>query len=390
MAGFQRDLYQASKPGAAYDPGQEFRERQKIQRAINEAPVVLAEKFKLEGNDASDNAGQMNDLSIAVNGMSSKIVPRVVFPSFGTYRFTAGLAFTRPVALDFQSATLNYVGTGDMCTLGVDGIDALASKDFKHFSVSGGFFIGGANATAGFRVKAYLISPYFENVFFNVFGNADCWAIDLESQNWDTVITGFKWYTNSDTTGDRNGIRCNYGTNDNGQTRLRVYKSHLLEQGFGAGTAVKLNGANNEIVHSTIAGFGTNVWLASRANYCNILYNNFETTKGTECIQIGDRSGLDTGDFIQYLIAEGNYCNMHNSDSYGTSASFIGPATTDAGLQFADVVANRVVDLDPSRPMVRQNSLASQNGNYAARNRGQTILHTSGGLIDNWDGTDGP
>lgn len=345
------------------------------------------------GDGLTDNAAAFAALSAQVNAVAVGTPVTVQFPD-GVYNYTSGLVFTREVTLT-GTGTLNYLGTGIAIKMGADNFNVANEATNRHFIVDGLGFIGGATMTSGIYFNTLVTQPRVLNCKFYKFGNANAWGIFGQSDNWDMLVDRCSWVTDStsDTT-TRNWIRANGvrtdGTTDLGQTRLRVYHCLATEQSHGAGVCIWVNGVTSEIAHNKIEGFAVNVHIGPTfTSWVRVVDNYFETTKGTECIRYGDPLGVDTSFGFNMLI-RGNYCNVHNTDSYATTASFIGNASAVTGLQNCRVRDNFVTGLTPGRELIRQpnNPVGSQVGNVASGNTGHTVLHTAGNNIARWNGED--
>lgn len=354
------------------------------------AERLTPEDFNATGDGTTDNATAFGELAAYVNGITGSKVPVIEFLS-GEYRYTNGLTFTREVHLAGGGTWLNYAGTGRPISLGPDGLDGASEKSHRRYEIEDLGFRNGALMSQGIYVNSFLTQPRFRKLRFDAFGNANAWAIFFQSSNWNAHVIDCSFSTNSDSTGDRNFVRlhgaASDGTVDEGQSRLTMLHCLATNQGFGAGTAVYVNGKTSLIANNKIESFGANIWLAAFSAQTVIDNNYFETRYGP-CIQYGDATGLNVGAYAQDLRISNNRCNLHKSD-FRISYPFIGPTTSNTGMQYLRLRDNVLDDADPDVPMVVQNSdKASQTDNRASGNRGYTILHTAG--VPDWTGEDGP
>lgn len=375
-------------------------------------------KFGAKPNDASfDNATAIANISAAVNAISkvSRPGPVYVFIEPGEYYVNSGpgFIFTREVVVIGPGSVFNFstACTGYAFRLGADGLVAANESTDRRYVIDGVGFTGGLNLTHGIYFNAWLTEPKVLNCRFDDFGGTNSWAIFCQASNWDIEIRGNSWVVSSSPgTQPRNFCRVEgiyaaddhtivggvdrAGTQDIGQSQLRAFSNHVIDQSLAVGgIGWWINGVQAKLAGNNTAGFTPNVHLAAFSTNTDISHNYFETDKGTECIRFGDTSGPNAGNYCQYVTISNNYCNLHNTDSYATNASFISyntGASIAAGFQYNDVSNNHLVAVSSGRVLVKLASLASQIGNSAQDNRADApfVLHTTGGPIDDWSGAD--
>jgi hypothetical protein len=367
---------------------------------------IEAADFGVDGDGSTDNAVAFSRLSAFVNAIGnadgSPVV--VVFRrgrGKGVYVYSDGLTFSRPVILTgLGGTTLDYTGTGYAVKLGPDGLDDTTYRLHQRYGVDGLRFTGGDDMVHGLYFNDHVTEPRVLNCTFDGFGNADSYALFFQADNWDILLDRCDWYTPSTDTVARNFVRVRgrsvADVSDNGNSRLRMLNCHATNLntggGTGSGVGVWLNGVNNQIINCKIEGFEPDVRLGSLASKSRIVNNYFEIIRingASACIEYGDPSGGDSpSTFLTELVIEDNYFNCHNADSINIDAYAIGYTTTSTGFANNQVNRNHVASYDSTRELVRQPDKA-QSGNEATGNTGIGKVHTSGGSITEWGGTQG-
>lgn len=357
--------------------------------------VLSVKDFGAVGNGVTDDATAFGLVATAVNAIANTNGDPVnIFFPEGTYLYTGGLIFTRPVMLH-GPGVLNYTGTGKAVSFGPDGLTDATYFNHRRYGADGLQFTGGASMTHGLYFNSHIVEPRVLNCFFHTFGNATAYAIYCQSNNWDTLIadTDF-WVPSTAPVLRRNWIRMRgYSATavaDNGNSLLRMTRCHGSNL-VGGGIGVWLNGTASTVSQCKIEGFDPNVRIGAWGGRARIVDNYFETiqvTGGDSCIQFGDPvdGDLPNGD-LTGLIIERNYANLHFAD-LAITASLVG-YTNNAGMINSRVEANNVASISTIRALIQLVNKAGQTANVARDNRGMTLMHTMGANISSWEGEQG-
>lgn len=351
------------------------------------------------GDGSTDNDVAFQAATDAVNSIVGQ-APVVLRLAPGHYKYSAGFYFNRQVIVDMPGVFLDYTGTNRPMQMGPTNLSVLDNYNHRIYQLKNMTFLGGQQMSQGIYWSTYVTVPVIEGVWFLEFGNTTnplVYGMFFQSDNWDINIRACQWLTRSDSTGDRNWIKVNGfrldGSQDFGQSRLTMLNCQGLEQGFGQGVGVYVNGVATLIGDTSIAGFKPNIALGPFSIRTRIIRDYFETTKGTECIRYGDPDGIWADAFAQWLYIEHCFANLHNDPSpdYHTTASFLGNGSPLTGLQYCQIHRNNIAVLDPTRELIRQPVSPSQIGNVASGNEwgggvGNRILHTPG--VASWSGED--
>jgi len=370
-----------------------------------------ADDYGAVADGVTDNATAFASLVAAVNAVANTDGTPVSVQFSGnsdgkSYRYSSGLAFTRPVVLwGDGGAILDYTGTGMAVKLGPDGLTDLTYQNQRRYIMSDLIFTGGATMEQGIYLNDHIVEPRLYRVQFIGFGNATAYGVYGQADNWDVLISECDWYAESPHANiRRNWIRMRgyhitsnghasvvAGEADYGNTHLRMVNCHGTNLSAG-GMGVWTNGACSIITGCKIEGFDPNIRIGSWGAGTKIVHNYFETVRitGSEhCIEYGDPVGGDRPTiYLEGLVVDGNYSNLH-FDDIALSAFFVGRTQASVGLHNSVVDNNRVSGLNPALEMIRIADIAGQIGNVASGNNGFTKLRTRGGVIPEWGGEQG-
>lgn len=329
----------------------------------------------------------------------------------GSYSFSTTIAFTSPAVLECAPGViLNYTGSGKAINMGTAG----ASFNFNQpaYGVRGCTIKGGASWTHGIYFNTYVTESIVDSVHFTDAGNTTGWNIEYQSFNFQNLIVNTTMETT--TSGCFNGVLVNGYNTDNvttdfGVSFVQIVNSHL-QPAAGCTTTGIIAGGRTYISGGNIANFSPLIRVryygANTTITGNIDLEIIDTTSGACAIMYGDKStdpGAQLGNYIDELTIRDTLINVHNS-SVSTTATPLCPTQGSTGLQNALLDNVTVGDITGSRKVVVQNNIINQNGNRAYNTHyngtngipstGTSLflkgnLHTTGGNIANWDGTDG-
>jgi hypothetical protein len=319
----------------------------------------------------------------------------------GSFTFATDIVVPAPATLECnQGAILNYTGAGRAVQLGPDGL-TVSTYSANPYHVQGCTFTGGASATHGVYVSQFVTKVFIESNYFHNFGNSAAYNIWLQGQNWDARINGnYMWVDNGRTAFNGIGQGANDPANgsrgDFGQSQGYIVNNHVQSTLVG----ISANGIHVTIGDNTITGAPA-IRLGGYSHSDVVRGNTMEAVyrASAPCIQYGDPQGVRAAAVLQGVVVEHNQCNAHN-DSFGNTSHFIGPTTGSGSVSVWSVYSNNVADLSSNEPLIVMNNLRGQSGNYAFANtvsNNNSIsynvvppgrLHTAGGSIDFWVGTD--
>jgi hypothetical protein len=354
------------------------------------ADVVNVKDYGAKGDGVSDDSAAFALVAAAADASSAP--PTVIFPA-GTYRYSSGLVFQKPVTIRATpGAVLKYEGAEYAIKLGPDGLNDTTYLPYrKPFVVEGLGFVGGASMTHGIYVNDHVVYSSIRYCWFEDFGNATSYAIFFQADNWDAEVVHNNFLVSSG--GAKNFLRVRgYSTGgvaDFGNSRARVLHNNVTNITAAGGVGVWVNGANSDVSHNKIEGFAPNVRLGSWANESIVLANYFETISGN-AIEYGDPAGGDQPNaFLGKLRIDKNRHNAHHLDALAGTGYFLAPSGSGTGLQYSYVTNNQLDSYSPSTEMVLLNDKFSQVENVAEWNRGFTVLRTTGGSRSPWEGLQG-
>lgn len=153
---------------------------------------ISLKDFGAVGDGITDDTAAIQAMVAWVNSRAKYSAPiSVIFPA-GHYKYTTGINFTRPVAVyGFQSATLDYSGTGAAMYLGdPTPEDAPTADNFyqSEYTVEGLRFTGGTQAGFGIFIKSFVFTPRIRYCIFMDYGNSATYDIYSQYENWDGII----------------------------------------------------------------------------------------------------------------------------------------------------------------------------------------------------------
>lgn len=357
--------------------------------------TIRARQFGAKADNTTDNATVFAAAAAAVpvNGT-------LEFDGPGTFKYTAGLAFSTPVVLKRSNgAILNYTGTGNAVTLGPTTITTIGSADYGNYEIDGVEFTGGASMAQGIYVPSWVLFSKIRRCRFYRFGNNTAYVIFAQGQNWEVKVIDNEFVNDQNTA--RNFLRTEgfaAGSGyDSGNSHLTCIGNNISStSGISVGEGISHTGAGDIIIGNKIEGFRPNIRSGSSANWSTIAHNYFEVLSGN-CIEFGD---LPTGRQPTFLVTGlsicENYCNMHATDGVGNTGSFVAPAigNTLTGLKFSSVNTNKLANASTVIPIAVLNNVAGQIGNSGSGNtNGAThnvpYLRTRGSNLTAWLG-EGP
>ena len=360
------------------------------------ASLIRPEWFGAVRDNSTDNNSSFTRMCSFVNQLG--FIPKVEF-SPGTYKYSAGLSFTREVILNgARGVTLNYSGTGKAVTLGPSNLNSSTTFTNKVYEVRGLGFAGGGSMTHGLYFSQWVQAPVVADCYFQDYGNSSSYGVYFQAANWHITIKSCCWFSTpaSASPGNWIWVNGNYtdGSRDYGQSQLRMMDCIASNQSNASGVGIYVNGQSSVFTNNKIEGFSPNIQLGAWSGGSVVANNYFEVTRGSGCIAYGDNAGrLDAGNWSQGLTIQNNYCNLHNVD-LNTDAYFVYPATTTVGIQYMQLLNNSVNSVSSGRELVEMNNFYSQIYNTAMDNStngalDSTIVHTSSSNIGEWLGNQG-
>jgi hypothetical protein len=336
--------------------------------AATPARRLDARDFGAKGDGLADESAAFAAAAAACDAAPGSTLH---FPE-GTYRYTGGLSFSRPVTLEGNlGAVLDYRGDGKAVQLGPDGLDV---KTFHTgpYRVLGLTFTGGERMTHGLYFNAWLASTLVRDTRFTDFGNPGAWNLYYRGHDWHNRVESITMDSSPGFARAWNGLRSDgavTGTllSDFGQSRTLVSRSIFQPFGAVGGTGIFLNGFHSQVVETTVSSFTTAIHLGSWANGA-VLDRVYIEQHGSAspAILYGDPGGLRQGERLSGLVVRGCYANLH--DRAGGSGHLLGPANPRAGLRALRLEDNTVTGLAPGEPLVVPNQVAGQTGNTASGN----------------------
>lgn len=361
---------------------------QQIEEVVQVNIKNLPPPYVSARGDGSDDTLAFQDAATYINSLGKKV--KLTIPE-GDYLVTQGVQFLNEITIQGDENTwINFTGTGILFKLGKDGITDADYQNYKRFEVKNVGFRNGINMQYGLYFNKFVTQPRVTGCNFENFGNPTAWGIYFDNDCWDGLVSGCRWDSVADNLA-RNFITM-FGR---GNSRVRVY-DNLITSLTGNGTAVYLNGFNNQIMRNKIEGFLVPIRLGGLASYSIVADNYFEksgTLAESGCIEIGSMPG-DNGDTAIpiKIIIDRNYCNTHLVN-LTTTSFFIRPTKTTDLLKELTVSNNYVNSYNDSgftTELIKQNNLGGQTGNQAFGNRYLNIsrLNTAGANITPWNGPD--
>lgn len=349
--------------------------------------------YGAKNDGVTDNLTAFHSICDYVNSTDGNF--SVFFPD-GKYAYSGGFSFTKSIKLYSNGgAELVYTGTDKAVSFSVYYNSDGTPKNgyYQPVTVENITFRNGQNMTHGLFFGSYLTAVRMKGVKFKNFGNANAYDVWLSKNNWDTVMEDCSFYSD-DTEGVivRNWVRCSGDCMDSADQNAGFNSNFRMLGCLGSdigtsshGVGVWLDGINNKVSHSKIEGFNPDIRLGVYSNY-NTICNNYFEGMGNAIIEYGE-SGYNESSYITNLICEGNFANVHNTDSFAASTYFVAPTTANSGISNS-IFKNNSVMGSSTREMVNQNN-KSAGGLIAQDNYGWAVFHTTGTNISNWAGNQG-
>ena len=343
------------------------------QSTVSESQLVVnATKFDLVGDGSTDNTQAMQKMADWVGQQT--LQPTIFFPQ-GTYLWSSTVQFNEPVTLTGLDGTwLKYTGSGTGLLLGKDGMDASNYLGHCIFTVEHLGFTGGENSQYLIQFNNFVTQSRVSYCRFHDAGgrnhghitdfcihfNADAWDGRVEHCQFDVSRSG--------------GQRQFVDMEEYGNSRV-VVADNLVTSLSGYGTAVFLNGCNNQVIRNKIEGFQNNVRLGTQASQSIVAFNYFEkngSSMPSAAVEIGNPDAK-TSASPRYIYIAHNYAGLHNKAGKMYS-TLVGPSSDKALLRNVTIDGNFVNAADyTTKPtalgfIVRENNLAGQVGNHSVNN----------------------
>lgn len=329
-------------------------------------------KFGVVGDGTTDNTAALKKIADWSSKQGNQ--PTIFFPP-GTYLWSDTVQFNEPVTLmGIDGAWLKYTGSNDGLILGQDGLTTSTYLGHCTYTVEHLGFTGGENSTHLIRFNNFITQSRVQYCRFHDAGgknhgritdfcihfNADAWDARVEHCQFDVSSSG--------------GQRQFVDMDEYGNSRV-VVADNLITSLSGFGTAVYLNGANNQAIRNKIEGFQTNVRLGALAHQSVVAFNYFEkngSSMPSAAVEIGNPNAT-TSASPRYIYIGHNYAGLHNKAGKMYS-TLVGPSSDKALLRDILLDGNFVNAADyTAKPavlgyLVRENNLSGQTGNRAVNN----------------------
>lgn len=363
-------LISVNQPGVSGTP--------RTQHAKN-ADIISVKDFGAVGDGVIDDTAALTALAAWVNSRPKYSNPVTVnFPS-GTYLYSGGLDFIRPVAIyGHQGATLKYTGSGKALAVGDPTPENAPTADNVYqgeYTIEGLRFTGGENATHGIFIKSFVFTPRIRNCLFVDFGNSASYDIYAQYEDWDGLIECCEKHTYFSTVATGNFIalvskRTDGSAYDGGNSRFTIRDCSMgaydnQELGYFAYiNSVKCRVIGGNAHHST---GGILIGPNAHGTLVDGYYTEVSTTYRPWMISVLS----DTSNPANYLIPQGVlikncYINMH-SEKIGNNGRIIG--MMDAGVKLRNWVVEdiSVSTFQNGQVLIDMNNLDEQIGNVYNR-----------------------
>lgn len=370
--------------------------------------VVQAEWFGANGNNIADNLAAFTALSAWVGNRTLLNAPVTIHFGPGIFKYSGGLAFTRPVCLtSTQQATLNYTGNTVALKLGPDGIANFDPFLQQECTVRGLRFTGGQNMVHGIYINEYVLEPRVIDCIFIDFGNAASYDIYAQFEDWDIIISGCRKFTINSNTATGNfiaipGRKKDNSRYDGGNSRVSIIDCFMTSNAgqvlgyFAYVNAVKARIVGGGFQHST-----GGILLGGNASGTTIdnVYAELSTPTSPFYVQaLSIDNGNGTFSSPQQVTIRGAYVNMHQ-EVIGNAGKLIKAA--DANVKIRDWVIDgaTISNYAANQVLIEQNNLAGQTGNQygnikryynpASADDGKRFVLRGGySLAERWTATD--
>lgn len=331
--------------------------------------VVDVTKHGIVGDGVTDNTSALKEL--ANWSVKQGNHPILFFPP-GTYLWSDTVQFNEPVTISgIEGAWLKYTGSNDGLLLGQNGLTASNYLGHCDYTVEYVGFTGGENSTHlirfnNFITQSRVIGCRFHNAGGKNHGRITDFCIHFNADAWDGRVEHCQFDVTSD-----GGQRQFVDMDEYGNSRI-VVADNLITSLSGFGTAVYLNGANNQAIRNKIEGFQTNVRLGTLATQSVVAFNYFEkngSSMPSACVEIGNPNAT-TSTSPRYIYIAHNYAGLHNKAGKMYS-TLVGPSSSKSLLRDILLDGNFVNAADyTAKPtelgyLVRENNLPGQTGNRA-------------------------
>lgn len=363
-------LISVNQPGVSGTP--------RTQHAKN-ADIISVKDFGAVGDGVVDDTAALTALAAWVNSRPKYSNPVTVnFPN-GTYLYSGGLDFIRPVAIyGHQGATLKYTGSGKALAVGDPTPEGSPTADNFYqgeYTIEGLRFTGGESATHGIFIKSFVFTPRIRNCLFIDFGNSACYDIYAQYEDWDGLIECCEKHTYFSTVATGNFIalvskRTDGSAYDGGNSRFTIRDCSMgaydnQELGYFAYiNSVKCRVIGGNAHHST---GGILIGPNAHGTLVDGYYTEVSTTYRPWMISVLS----DTSNPANYLIPQGVlikncYINMH-SEKIGNNGRIIG--MMDAGVKLRNWVVEdiSVSTFQNGQVLIDMNNLDEQIGNVYNR-----------------------
>lgn len=363
-------LISVNQPGVSGTP--------RTQHSKN-ADTISVKDFGAVGDGVVDDTAALTALAAWVNSRPKYSNPVTVYFPNGTYLYSGGLDFIRPVAIyGLQGATLKYTGSGKALAVGDPTPEGSPTADNFYqgeYTIEGLRFTGGESATHGIFIKSFVFTPRIRNCLFIDFGNSACYDIYAQYEDWDGLIECCEKHTYFSTVATGSFIalvskRTDGSAYDGGNSRFTIRDCSMgaydnQELGYFAYiNSVKCRVIGGNAHHST---GGILIGPNAHGTIVDGYYTGVSTTYRPWMISVLS----DTSNPANYLIPQGVlikncYINMH-SEKIGNNGRIIG--MMDAGVKLRNWVVEdiSVSTFQNGQVLIDMNNLDEQIGNVYNR-----------------------
>lgn len=356
-----------------------------------EAMVVTPKQFGAIGDGVTDDTQALIRMSQYINTQPKYAPPITIWMIGGTYLYSDGFDFRRPVAIyGFQGVTLKYTGVGAAMYLGdPTNEDAPTADNFyqAEYTVEGVRFTGGERATYGIFIKSFVFTPRIRYCIFMDYGNVNSYDIYSQYENWDGLIECCEKHTYYSTIAVGSfiallGKKTDGSAYDGGNSRFTIRDCSMgaydnQDLGYFAyinSTLCRVIGGN---AHHCTGGIllGPNAHGAIIDGY----YTEVSTAYRPWMISVlSDKTNPANYLFPQSVRIKNCYINMH-SEKIGNTGRIIGMMDADVKLRDWVVEDIAVSTFANGQVLIDMNNLDEQVGNTFARINPVFVPYNSGG-----------
>ena len=363
-------LISVNQPGTSGTP--------RTQHSKN-ADTISVKDFGAVGDGVVDDTAALTALAAWVNSRPKYSNPVTVYFPNGTYLYSGGLDFIRPVAIyGHQGATLKYTGSGKALAVGDPTPEGSPTADNFYqgeYTIEGLRFTGGESATHGIFIKSFVFTPRIRNCLFIDFGNSASYDIYAQYEDWDGLIECCEKHTYFSTVATGSFIalvskRTDGSAYDGGNSRFTIRDCSMgaydnQELGYFAYiNSVKCRVIGGNAHHST---GGILIGPNAHGTLVDGYYTEVSTSFRPWMISVLS----DTSNPANYLIPQGVlikncYVNMH-SEKIGNNGRIIG--MMDPGVKLRNWVVEdiSVSTFQNGQVLIDMNNLDEQIGNVYNR-----------------------